>query len=182
MARKDMEHYKRWKAMKCRCYNPNHTFYKNYGGRGITICDEWKNDFMCFYEWASQSGYKKGLTLDRIDNNKGYSPQNCRWVTRKEQGRNQRTNHKITINGETRLLCEWEEISGISSKNIIKRLRRGWKNNDLIKPLKTNTHYITYNGETHTIAEWSRKLNVPHTTISGRIRKGMSPFENHSRR
>lgn len=129
--------YSRWKAMKQRCYNPKHTYYKNYGARGISVCDEWKDNFLNFYNWAISTGYREGLTVDRIDNDKGYSPENCRWATKKEQGRNLRTNRPITIGGETKLMCEWAEISGISSANILKRIRRGWKNEDLIKPLKS---------------------------------------------
>lgn len=175
----DYTHYRRWRSMLNRCYNPNHTYYYNYGGRGITVCDEWKNDYEKFCEWANQSGYEKSLSLDRIDNNKGYSPENCRWATRKQQGRNQRTNHKITINGKTKLMCEWAEISGISEKNIYKRIKRGWRNEELLRPLKEKSHYITYNKKTRTMKEWSEILNIPYSTISGRIKKGLKPFENH---
>lgn len=175
----DYKHYKRYRSMINRCYNPNHTHYHNYGGRGITVCNEWKNDYQKFCDWANSSGYKEGLTLDRIDNNKGYSPENCRWATRKEQGRNQRTNVKITINGKTKLMCEWAEISGISEGNISKRIKRGWGDEDLLKPLNETNHYIKHNGEKHTIAEWSRILNIPYSTIAQRVAKGLQPFENH---
>lgn len=177
----DYTHYRRWKSMLSRCYNKNHTYYYNYGGRGITVCEEWKNSYQNFCDWVKKSGYKKGLTLDRIDNNKGYSPENCRWATRKQQGRNQRTNKKITINGKTKLMCEWAEISGISEKNISKRIKRGWTNEELLKPLKRTQQYITYDGKTLTISEWSKILRIPYTTIIGRIKKGLNPFENHDK-
>ena len=88
------EHYERikriWKNMKSRCGNPNATSYRIYGGRGIAVCDEWKNDFMSFYNWAINNGYSDDLSIDRIDNDKGYCPENCRWATAKEQRANQR--------------------------------------------------------------------------------------------
>ena len=87
-------HYERikriWKNMKNRCGNPNATSYEIYGGRGITVCEEWENSFMSFYEWALNNGYEETLSIDRIDNDKGYCPYNCRWATAKEQRANQR--------------------------------------------------------------------------------------------
>lgn len=80
-----------WIGMKSRCYNPKATGYKNYGGRGISICDEWRDDFLAFLSWATKNGYQEGLTIDRVDNDKGYSPENCRWATKAEQNRNKRT-------------------------------------------------------------------------------------------
>lgn len=91
--------HKIYNGMKSRCYNPNATGYKNYGGRGISICDEWKNDFWAFYNWAVFNGYEEGLTIDRIDNDSGYYPENCRWATRAEQNRNKRTTVKTAKGG-----------------------------------------------------------------------------------
>lgn len=91
--------YNKWQKMKARCNNIKHPAYKNYGGRGITVCEEWTHDFMLFYTWAIDNGYKEGLALDRRDNNKGYSPDNCRFVTHKENDNNKRTNRYVTING-----------------------------------------------------------------------------------
>ena len=82
--------YRIWKAMKTRCTNPNTNDWKNYGGRGITVCPEWMNSFQAFFDWAVTHDYSDELTIDRINNDKGYSPDNCRWATMKEQRHNQR--------------------------------------------------------------------------------------------
>lgn len=119
-----------WRNMIQRCHNPNHHQYCSYGGRGITVCDEWRNDYSCFREWALKNGYVQGLTIDRIDNNGGYSPQNCRWATYKEQNRNKRSNRNITLNGETKCLTEWAEFFGISVFTATRRLNKGWSAKD----------------------------------------------------
>lgn len=112
--------------MKGRCLNKNNEAYKNYGGRGITICDAWLNSSESFYTWAIENGYKKGLTIDRIDNNGNYCPENCRWVTRKEQNKNTRRNWLITYNEETRCLSDWASIYNIKKNTLKGRLQRGW--------------------------------------------------------
>lgn len=112
-----------WMGILKRCYNPNAKRYKIYGAKGIRICDEWKNDFSCFYQWAIENGYKDNLTIDRIDNNKNYEPENCRWVDYKTQARNKSSNTLLTFNGETHCISEWAEITGISAFAISQRLR-----------------------------------------------------------
>ena len=118
--------YNIWGCMVQRCYNSNTPCYNLYGGRGITICDEWRNDFKSFYDWAMAHGYEDNLTIDRIDNDKGYSPENCRWITIKEQGNNRSTNRRLEYNGERHTISEWGELLGIDSEIISSRLRRGW--------------------------------------------------------
>lgn len=119
--------YKTWKGIKERCFNPNKTKYSIYGGRGITICDEWKNDFKAFREWAMANGYNDTLTIDRIDANGNYEPSNCRWATQKEQQNNKRNNHLITFNGETHTLTEWASIKNIPRRTLQDRIYKGWK-------------------------------------------------------
>lgn len=119
-------------GMKDRCYSTKNRNYKNYGGRGISICDEWRESFQSFYEWATDNGYQIGLQIDRIDNNGNYEPGNCRWATRTEQARNKRTNTVITFHGATKCLKEWAEITGISWETIRKRLRMGWTVRDTL--------------------------------------------------
>ena len=119
--------YAVWKHMKERCLNSNAPRFHNYGGRGITICDEWKNDFKTFYDWAIANGYREGLTIDRIDNNGNYEPSNCRWISNLEQQRNRSDNHFLTYNGETKTISEWSEITGINANTLHSRIvYRGW--------------------------------------------------------
>ena len=120
-------------SMKTRCYNKNYENYKNYGGRGITICDEWKDNFQAFYDWAIKNGYKKGLTIDRIDNNKGYSPENCRWATHKEQTLNRRCTQFLLFNGENRTLVEWAKETGINYQTLNYRKKAGKTPAEILK-------------------------------------------------
>lgn len=131
--------YRVYYGIKQRCYNPKVKNYYNYGGRGIVMCNEWENDFRSFYDWAIKSGYKDGLTIDRIDNNKGYSPDNCRWVTYKVNLRNKRTNRVIEFNGEQHSVIEWSEILCIPVTTLYNRLFEGWDiKNTLTTPLQTD--------------------------------------------
>ena len=125
---KDESIARKYTNMKTRCYNPKYYLFQHYGGKGITVCDEWlgKNGFENFYHWSIKHGYKPELSLDRIDNAKGYSPDNCRWVSMKEQQNNRTNNHMITANGETHTMSEWADISGISYWTIQRRISAGW--------------------------------------------------------
>lgn len=125
--RKGTRLYSIYNNMLTRCYNSNSRSFAYYGGRGITICDEWLHDFQAFYNWAISHGYRDDLTIDRIDVNGNYEPNNCRWVTRAEQNRNTRQNHFITYNGETRTLREWANILNINYSTLISRIDTyGW--------------------------------------------------------
>ncbi len=111
-----------WAGMIDRCYNTKNQDYYNYGSRGIGVCKEWldkEKGFINFYNWAMENGYQDNLTIDRIDNNKNYEPNNCRWATTEEQAKNRRCNHLITYKGETHNLKEWAKIKNISYRNYI---------------------------------------------------------------
>lgn len=113
-----------WQKMKARCGNIHDTRYHRYGGRGISVCDEWKNSFENFYKWSIENGYSDDLSIDRIDNDGNYCPENCRWITNKEQCNNRSTNIKITIGNSTRTLTEWCDIFNLDYGNIIGRYHR----------------------------------------------------------
>ena len=104
--------------MRSRCNNPNRKKYKDYGARGIRVCDEWNNDASAFCKWALDNGYDDGMQLDRIDNNGNYEPSNCRFVSPKENSRNRRNTVYLTVNGETRCVAEWCEEIRISQYTI----------------------------------------------------------------
>ena len=119
--------YKTWSNMKTRCNNENNNEYAYYGGRGIKVCPEWEHDFGSFAIWALSSGYRDDLTIDRIDCNGNYSPENCRWATRKEQGNNTRRNHYLSFNGQIKTISEWSDEVGLSSRLIQDRIvKLGW--------------------------------------------------------
>ena len=117
--------YNVWINMRQRCYNKNMPSYKNYGERGIVVCEEW-HDFAEFYKWAMENGYKNDLTIERINVNGNYEPNNCKWATREEQAYNKRNNRYITYNGKTQTMKEWSVETGINYFKIRDRLRRGW--------------------------------------------------------
>lgn len=126
--------HKEWRGMKQRCYNENNDSYEYYGGRGITVCKEWKDNFQAFYDWSIANGYTDRLSIDRIDNDKGYSPDNCRWATNKEQSNNRRTNIQIEYKGEIKTLKQWAEEKGICEKTLKHRIESGW---DIEKAMET---------------------------------------------
>lgn len=114
-----------WEKMKSRCYNPNHINYGDYGARGIRICAEWENDFKAFHDWAQANGYASGLFLDRKDNNGDYSPENCRWVTRKENNNNKRNNIMLTAFGRTQTVAQWADKAGLKYWTLLHRVQSG---------------------------------------------------------
>lgn len=124
--------YKEWKGIFTRCYNKNRAKYKDYGGRGIKVADEW-NDFLNFKEWALLNGYNDTLTIDRIDVDGNYEPSNCRWATLKEQARNKRITLYATYNGVTKPLLTWAEELNLRYKTLLTRKRKGWSDTEVIE-------------------------------------------------
>lgn len=119
--------YSKYAGILRRCYNKNEKCYKNYGGRGISVCDEWLSSFVSFYEWAINNGYQEGLSIDRIDNNGDYCPENCRWVDNKTQANNRRSNRLYTMNGETKNLSQWCKQYGMEYTVVRNRIvKHGW--------------------------------------------------------
>ena len=114
--------YRIWKNMKARCYRKSAREYGNYGGRGISICEEWKDDFLSFRKWALSNGYKESLTIDRIDVNKDYKPSNCRWITNKEQQNNRRDNRIYEYDGKSLTLSQWSELLGMNYNEQMDRI------------------------------------------------------------
>jgi hypothetical protein len=116
--------YHTWQAMKDRCLNPNNSGFQGYGGRGIIVCERWRQSFENFL--SDMGSCPVGLTLERKNNNGNYEPGNCKWATRKEQSSNTRWNRQITFNGQTKTLSQWSRLLGISCEGLYLRLKRGW--------------------------------------------------------
>lgn len=114
--------YTIWNGIKCRCFTKSSVSYKRYGEKGITMCDEWRNNFMAFYDWSMANGYIDGLTIDRIDSKGNYEPSNCRWVTYKQQANNTSSNVWIVFNGERHTLATWGSILGIQPQTLNYRI------------------------------------------------------------
>lgn len=128
--------YRVWVDMRKRCYNKNSSGYKYYGGRGVSVCKEWAAYYETFRDWALENGYRRKLTIDRINNGGNYEPNNCRFVTMKQQQRNKRSNRLIAINGIKRTIAEWAEIAGVKYATLWDRVNRGWCEERLLAPLR----------------------------------------------
>ena len=125
--------YNIWNGIKKRCCNSNASNYNNYGGRGIFVCDEWLNDFDTFRDWSIQNGYNDSLSIDRINNNDGYYPENCRWVDRETQCNNRRSSVEYTVFGETMTLAELAKKYGVNYKWLHKKVKNGNNLEDILQ-------------------------------------------------
>lgn len=130
--------YEIWRQMRYRCENPNNQAYEKYGARGITVCDEW-HDFAQFRAWAIDNGYDENLSIDRIDNDKGYCPGNCRWVSSYVQMNNRRMCNVLEFNGEKLTLSQWADKTGIPRSTLLNRIKRGWDVEETLTKPVANT-------------------------------------------
>lgn len=168
--------YSVWHGMIARCEKEYCKEYKNYGARGISVCDEW-HDSKKFIDWSLNNGYEVGLSIDRIDTNGNYEPNNCRWVDMVTQQNNTRRNRKVTIGNETHNVSEWARIKGIPYHYIYRRYEEGWSIEKAItEPIKQEME-ATYNGETKTFLEWSKVLGCNVKTLYARKKRGWKDYE-----
>lgn len=166
--------YELWCKMRERCSNPNNPNYGSYGGRGIYVCDRWQ-DFENFLADMGERPSPKH-SIDRINNDGPYSPDNCRWVgSIREQRANCRDNRFVTYKGETLIVSEWARRVGIDVDTLLVRLNAGWSVEDAMTRPTWNQKSITYRGQTLTVMEWSRLTGINRRTISYRLSKGWPP-------
>jgi len=173
--------YGRWEGMKSRCDCVGSERYSGYGGRGIKVCKEWAEDFEVFYNWAMSSGYKKELTLDRIDVNGNYEPSNCRWATQKTQGNNRTNNKIITYNGISKTAAEWSDELGFGYHVLKNRLKRGWPLSEaMTTPLNAPGHKrdsidhtrlkVNLNGKVVAVRDLAKSMNICFNSLSKNIK------------
>lgn len=165
--------FRAWMGIQDRCYNEKNPKFKNYGGRGIKICDRWLESFENFF--ADMGHPQPHESIDRINVDGDYCPENCRWADDKTQSRNKRNTRYITLDGETKPLVEWAESKNVDPETIWMRIDRGWSDRDaLTKPINSNgkLRYLEFNGESKTISAWSKITNIPRGTIHHRIERG----------
>jgi hypothetical protein len=172
--RRDTPEYWIWSGIKNRCLNPKDTHFGRYGGRGIVICDRWKDDFATF---LADVGPRPSAahSIDRIDFNGNYEPGNCRWATWVEQQRNRSSNRLLTVAGETMCVASWSERTGVRQVTIIRRLILGWSDeravSEGVRPMRAG---LTVDGETLPTREWAKRVGIKENTISCRLRLGWS--------
>lgn len=168
-----------WASIKQRCLNPKCHGYRNYGGRGITVCDEWKDSFQAFYR--DMGPRPTGTSIERIDNSAGYFKENCCWAGKKRQARNRRTNLSIEWQGKQRTLAELCELQGLNYQTVYARItRHGMPIEQALdqtigcyfRDNNPRNRYLEYNGESKQMKEWAKQFGMKVGTLSYRIKKG----------
>lgn len=170
--------YRVWQEMIQRCENPNNQAYANYGGRGIAVCDRWK-DFAVFI--TDMGRRPKNYQIDRIDNDKGYSPDNCRWVPSRINLSNKRNNHKVEYQDQTLTVAEWSRVLGIHERTLFNRLGRGWPVDRAFtekpepKAYKDSreAQYPAF-GRSQTLTQWCQEYGIDRERVRGRLRMNWS--------
>lgn len=164
----DLDH--KYTAMIGRCYSPSNKAYKDYGNRGITVCDAWRNDKWEFIRWSLKAGYPSvGRSINRIDNDGPYSPENCEYTNSKKQNRNKRTSRMVTINGVTKCVAEWCEIIGLNPKWVMNQLRSRDDTEFLTK--QYHSHSLVIDGEAKFFHELEREYQLPRNYCSSLMRR-----------
>lgn len=168
--------YHAWAMMKQRCYSDRQTRSDRYKGRGIQVCERWRNSFIAFL--ADMGECPEGMSIDRIDNDGDYCPENCRWATPKEQANNTSRTRRIVIDGQSRSAKEVAEERGITYSALMGRLRNGWTVEQALE-LEPHppTKGLTVNGETLTLSEWARRAGLSRQALLQRMQTGWTPEE-----
>ena len=164
--------YRIWGAMRQRCKNPNEAGYENYGGRGIRVCPEWE-DFFAFRAWALTHGYQEDLSIERIDVNGNYCPENCTWATRLQQANNKTNNRFIEFNGKRMTSRQWDRELGFREGVLSDRLNTlGWDlKRTMTEPVSSSrAASFSYKGETHTVSEWAQILGISLSSMWKRLK------------
>ena len=172
--------YRVWAGIKDRTNPNNHNCKDNYRKLSVQMCEEWRNDFMAFYNWSIENGYveeklpsgRNKLTIDRIDTNGNYCPENCRWATNKEQMNNQTTNKLITYNGETKTLSQWCDTLGLQYSCTNNRLFNGWDIERAFTESSDRKNYYEYKGELLNINQIVERTGLTRTNVWNRITRG----------
>lgn len=166
--------YSIWYTMISRCHNENDYSYIRYGKIGIIVCDDWRNDYFTFKRWSLNNGYKDDLSIDRIDNDKSYCPENCRWATAIEQNNNQKNNIKITCFGETKTITEWcdDERCKVGRRCLNARISYGWAPEEALTKPRIGKHLAF--GQVLTISEHAKRemCIINKYLLKNRVYKG----------
>ena len=163
--------YNTWRGIRQRCFNAQHKHYPRYGGRGITMCEAWVDSYETFKTDVGEPA--SGMTLERIDNNGDYEPNNVRWATRKKQANNRTTNVVVEHEGKSMTLKQWAEHLGWKYGLLGSRWKKGVRGAELFAPPEyTRGALIEFNGEAHTLPEWAAKTGVPYATLVWRTKHG----------
>ncbi|MEJ6485499.1 hypothetical protein N0Y54_30060 [Nostoc punctiforme UO1] len=165
--------YKIWSSMKMRCLNPNDSSWNYYGGRGIQICERWKQSYEAFLDDMGECPSEQH-SIDRIDFNGDYCPENTRWILLSEQGKNTRHNRVINAFGKSQILADWVRETGIANTTLRSRLNKGQHPEEALSTPVFRERLLTFDGETKSLTDWGRYAGIHPDTLSGRLSRGWS--------